>query len=79
MKQMWFSSTSRFSHALYPRDLKLSIANFHPDFYGNRQHDAQELLRFLLAGLQNEWLLAEGRNIRHLPWNDTKKMDMMFR
>jgi len=37
-----------------PKDLKYTLGNFAPQFSGYRQHDAQELLAFLLDGLHED-------------------------
>ena len=64
MHQMWSPQTIQYHNVLYPRGLKDCISKIHPEFYGSNQHDAEELLRFLLAGLQNEWLVDEKKNKR---------------
>jgi len=40
--------------ALTPKTLKESLGKFNDQFLGNEQHDAQELLDFLLAGLSED-------------------------
>ena len=40
--------------ALTPKSFKDAIGKFNEDFKGNEQHDAQELLAFLLAGLSED-------------------------
>ena len=71
MHQMWSPQTIQYHNVLYPRGLKDCISKIHPEFYGSNQHDAQELLRFLLAGLQNEWLVDEKKNKRKPEKMDT--------
>lgn len=49
IKELWGSKS-----AISPRDLKKTIGNFAPQFVGNQQQDAQELLSFLLDGLHED-------------------------
>ena len=50
IKEMWVSSES----IVIPIEFKSRIDNMKKFFKGNQQHDAQELLIFLLDGLQDE-------------------------
>lgn len=45
LQQMWTSNNS----VVAPRDLKLTISKYAPQFSGYSQHDSQELLAFLLV------------------------------
>lgn len=47
MKKLWFGHEQR----IMPRDFRRSISQFQPDFANMMQHDAQELLNFLLDTL----------------------------
>jgi len=50
MHRMWFG----YEHRIHPTALKRMIAKFADQFQGFRQHDAQELLMFLLDGLHED-------------------------
>lgn len=50
MKRMWGGAYARVD----PRDFKHVIGKFAPQFSGYAQHDAQELLAFLLDGLHED-------------------------
>eukprot|EP00753_Platysulcus_tardus_P020305 PLAT7949.2.p2 GENE.PLAT7949.2~~PLAT7949.2.p2 ORF type:complete len:459 (+),score=147.42 PLAT7949.2:17-1393(+) len=48
--RLWLGS----SRSVSPRAFKLQVSRFAPQFRGYRQHDAQELLAFLLDGLHED-------------------------
>ena len=48
------SSTPLDAPALTPKSFKEAMGKFNEDFSGNEQHDAQELLAFLLSGLSED-------------------------
>jgi hypothetical protein len=48
------SSTPLDAPSLTPKSFKEAIGKFNEDFAGNEQHDAQELLAFLLSGLTED-------------------------
>lgn len=50
MKQMWLGSNS----IVEPTTFKQQLATFAPQFSGGHQHDAQELLSFLLDGIHED-------------------------
>eukprot|EP00934_Nitzschia_sp_Nitz4_P006668 Nitzschia sp. Nitz4//scaffold10_size219509//30208//31971//NITZ4_001402-RA/size219509-processed-gene-0.53-mRNA-1//1//CDS//3329532842//6658//frame0 len=50
MKQMWLGSNS----VVQPTNFKQQLSTFAPQFSGNYQHDAQELLAFLLDGIHED-------------------------
>jgi ubiquitin C-terminal hydrolase len=50
MKDVWSGSYSDIG----PRDLKLKLAKYAPQFIGYNQHDSQEFLAFLLDGLHED-------------------------
>jgi ubiquitin carboxyl-terminal hydrolase 8 len=52
MKDMWLKSDGQ--RIVQPGCFKKSISTFAPQFSGNRQHDAQELLAFLLDGIHED-------------------------
>ncbi len=47
--------------AVAPRDFKKALAKFAPQFTGSQQHDAQELLAFLLDGIHVRAAAAAAR------------------
>jgi ubiquitin carboxyl-terminal hydrolase 8 len=51
MKQLWLSSNTT---SVDPSFFHSALVKFAPDFYGNEQHDAQELLAFLLDGIHED-------------------------
>lgn len=50
LKELWYGSASSYA----PGAIKRSIARFAPQFSGFQQHDAQELLAYLLDGLHED-------------------------
>eukprot|EP01116_Phalansterium_solitarium_P025615 TRINITY_DN987_c0_g1_i1.p1 TRINITY_DN987_c0_g1~~TRINITY_DN987_c0_g1_i1.p1 ORF type:complete len:921 (-),score=331.15 TRINITY_DN987_c0_g1_i1:567-3248(-) len=50
MQAMWSGQHS----SVAPRDLKMTIGRFAPQFIGYQQHDSHELLAFLLDGLHED-------------------------
>jgi ubiquitin carboxyl-terminal hydrolase 8 len=52
MKQLWLSSNTM--SVVDPSFFHSPLVKFAPDFYGNEQHDAQELLAFLLDGIHED-------------------------
>lgn len=50
--QLWKPNTS--GSALTPKSFKDALGKFNDHFAGNEQHDAQELLAFLLSGLSED-------------------------
>ena len=50
LKAMWSGQHQSFA----PRAFKLQVGRFAPQFSGYQQHDAQELLTFLLDGLHED-------------------------
>lgn len=50
MKDMWLKNKTGVS----PSSFKKSLSTFAPQFGGNRQHDAQELLSYLLDGIHED-------------------------
>lgn len=55
MKQIWLTSSSSSSNSsLDPSFFYSPLVKFAPDFSGGQQHDAQELLAFLLDGIHED-------------------------
>jgi ubiquitin carboxyl-terminal hydrolase 4/11/15 len=52
VKQMWTPSSA--PSCVAPRNFKMAIGKFAPQFSGYSQHDSQELLAFLLDGLHED-------------------------
>ncbi|VDM04743.1 unnamed protein product [Schistocephalus solidus] len=52
IKRLW--STGSAGSAISPRDLKISIGQYAPQFVGYQQHDAHELMMFLLDFLHED-------------------------
>ncbi len=50
LKAMWSGNHQSFA----PRQFKLQVGRFAPQFSGYQQHDSQELLTFLLDGLHED-------------------------
>lgn len=57
MKHVWLSSNNnnnKTSSSLDPSFFYAPLIQFAPDFYGGQEHDAQELLAFLLDGIHED-------------------------
>jgi ubiquitin carboxyl-terminal hydrolase 4/11/15 len=52
MQRIW--STESTSSSYSPREFKLQLQRFAPQFSGYQQHDSQELVAFLLDGLHED-------------------------
>lgn len=53
MKDMWLKDNTS-TRVVHPSSFKKSLSTFAPQFGGFRQHDAQELLSFLLDGIHED-------------------------
>ena len=58
VKKIWLEQ----SEIISPAEFKYTIAKFAPEFSGNRQHDSQELLSFLLDGLHEDLVYLQTYN-----------------
>ncbi|KAJ6408414.1 hypothetical protein OIU84_011682 [Salix udensis] len=56
--------------AIAPRQFKMKLARFAPQFSGYNQHDSQELLAFLLDGLHEDL-----NRVKHKPYKKSKDAD----
>ncbi|KAJ6778899.1 UBIQUITIN CARBOXYL-TERMINAL HYDROLASE 5 [Salix koriyanagi] len=56
--------------AIAPRQFKMKLARFAPQFSGYNQHDSQELLAFLLDGLHEDL-----NRVKHNPYKKSKDAD----
>lgn len=54
MKDMWLKDNTSTARVVQPSSFKKSLSTFAPQFGGFRQHDAQELLSFLLDGIHED-------------------------
>ena len=52
MRRIWSTDSSSSSYS--PRDFKMQLQRFAPQFSGYQQHDSQELVAFLLDGLHED-------------------------
>ena len=52
LHRMWASTSQQLSFS--PREFKMQLQRFAPQFSGYQQHDSQELLAFLLDGLHED-------------------------
>lgn len=52
LQRIWNPSTPSTSYS--PRDFKMQLQRFAPQFSGYQQHDSQELVAFLLDGLHED-------------------------
>ena len=52
LHKIWTPSGSSTSYS--PREFKLALQRFAPQFSGYQQHDSQELVAFLLDGLHED-------------------------
>ncbi|KAL5551499.1 hypothetical protein UlMin_001675 [Ulmus minor] len=66
LRKLWSSGRT----AIPPRSFKGKLARFAPQFSGYNQHDAQELLAFLLDGLHEDL-----NRIKRKPFIETKDAD----
>ena len=74
MKKMWLESRKKHRHAqkegycrgaLHLKVFKQELSKRHHQYYGSEQHDAQELLSFLISSLHEE-LKAAPRKVENL-------------
>jgi hypothetical protein len=65
-QEMWCTSSS----SITPRWFKYDIAHLHEQFAGNEQHDAHELLAFLLDGLSEDLNLVCNKPYTEQPDSD---------
>lgn len=70
VKQLWAPS-SNFS-CVAPRNFKVTIGKFAPQFSGFSQHDSQELLAFLLDGLHEDLNRVTKKPYIEAKENDTR-------
>ena len=71
IKKLWQGDGKDKILASYaPRDFKRTIGRFAPQFSGGQQHDAQELLDFLLNGLHEDLNLVKEKPYVENPNND---------
>ncbi|KAL7061776.1 hypothetical protein AAHC03_01486 [Spirometra sp. Aus1] len=68
IKRLWSSGSS--GNAISPRDLKISIGQYAPQFVGYQQHDAQELMMFLL-----DFLHEDLNRVKQKPYIELKDAD----
>jgi ubiquitin carboxyl-terminal hydrolase 4/11/15 len=66
MKELWFGASSN----TVPSGLKRAISRFAPQFSGFQQHDAQELLAYLLDGLHEDL-----NRVKKKPYIEAKESD----
>ncbi len=52
LERLWATTSPTSSYS--PRDFKLQLQRFAPQFSGYQQHDSQELVAFLLDGLHED-------------------------
>jgi ubiquitin carboxyl-terminal hydrolase 4/11/15 len=69
MHQLWDADRSN-SYAVAPRQFKMTMSRFAPQFSGYAQHDSQELLGFLLDGLHEDL-----NRVRNKPYIELKDAD----
>lgn len=68
IRNMW---SGRYSHTV-PRNFKLAVGRFAPQFSGYQQHDSQELLAFLLDGLHEDLNRIKKKPYIEIKDNDEK-------
>jgi ubiquitin carboxyl-terminal hydrolase 4/11 len=52
LEKIWASNSVSTSYS--PREFKVQLQHFAPQFHGYQQHDSQELIAFLLDGLHED-------------------------
>lgn len=67
VKEMY---SSKATHSVLPRQFKIAVSRFAPQFSGWAQHDSQELLAFLLDGLHEDL-----NRIKNKPYVETREAD----
>ncbi|CAD5124901.1 DgyrCDS13151 [Dimorphilus gyrociliatus] len=63
-------SSAKQMHSVLPRQFKIAVSRFAPQFSGWAQHDSQELLAFLLDGLHEDL-----NRIKDKPYVETREAD----
>ncbi|KAE8913737.1 hypothetical protein PF005_g2670 [Phytophthora fragariae] len=66
LKELWFGTVPSTS----PGNLKRAISRFAPQFSGFQQHDAQELLAYIIDGLHEDL-----NRVKHKPYTEVKESD----
>eukprot|EP00644_Phytophthora_capsici_P001335 jgi/Phyca11/533060/estExt2_fgenesh1_pg.C_PHYCAscaffold_100047 len=66
LKELWFGTVPSTS----PASLKRAISRFAPQFSGFQQHDAQELLAYIIDGLHEDL-----NRVKHKPYTEVKESD----
>ncbi|KAI9916749.1 hypothetical protein PsorP6_016774 [Peronosclerospora sorghi] len=66
LKELWFGSAPSTS----PANLKRAISRFAPQFSGFQQHDAQELLAYIIDGLHEDL-----NRVKSKPYTEVKESD----
>ncbi|GMF14639.1 unnamed protein product [Phytophthora lilii] len=66
LKELWFGTAPSTS----PANLKRAISRFAPQFSGFQQHDAQELLAYIIDGLHEDL-----NRVKHKPYTEVKESD----
>jgi ubiquitin C-terminal hydrolase len=66
LKELWFGTAPNTS----PANLKRAISRFAPQFSGFQQHDAQELLAYIIDGLHEDL-----NRVKHKPYTEVKESD----
>lgn len=66
LKELWFGTTPSTS----PASFKRALGRFAPQFSGFQQHDAQELLAYILDGLHEDL-----NRVKHKPYTEVKESD----
>ena len=69
VKNMW---SGRYTYVV-PRNFKMAVGRFAPQFSGYQQQDSQELLTFLLDGLHEGKQCKFYRIVELETWHDFKK------
>ncbi|RLN62074.1 hypothetical protein BBP00_00005009 [Phytophthora kernoviae] len=66
LKELWFGTVPSIS----PASLKRAISRFAPQFSGFQQHDAQELLAYIIDGLHEDL-----NRVKHKPYTEVNESD----
>ncbi|KAG7395625.1 hypothetical protein PHYBOEH_003425 [Phytophthora boehmeriae] len=66
LKELWFGTVPSTS----PASLKRAISRFAPQFSGFQQHDAQELLAYIIDGLHEDL-----NRVKHKPYTEVNESD----